>query len=143
VERWINLIMMCVCMTHFFVLVNGIPMGQITLTRGIRQGDPISPYLFLICAKVLSSLLSRADWDGTMRGVPPDSLGREFQFFLGVRTGRLDVRTGEAGSFGFLGCSDIPLTCPDTARVKTVSTRFHLISSALLPLPRDFLPSLT
>jgi hypothetical protein len=50
-------------------------MGQITLTRGIRQGDPISPYLFLICAEVLSSLLSRADWDGTMRGVPTSKKG--------------------------------------------------------------------
>lgn len=67
-NRWINLIMMCVCTAHFSVLVNGTPMGHITPTRGIRQGDPISPYLFLICAEALSSLLTRADLIGTMRG---------------------------------------------------------------------------
>ena len=43
VERWINLIMMCVCTAHFSVLVNGTPMSQIIPTQGIRQGDPISP----------------------------------------------------------------------------------------------------
>jgi hypothetical protein len=79
----------------------------------------------------------------------PDSLGRKFRFSwvsgqvrrFSVRTGRLGVR--EAGSVGFLGCPDIPLTCPDTARVKTAGTRFQLIFSAPFPFPRDFLPSLT
>jgi hypothetical protein len=58
---WIKLIMMCVTSAHYAVLVNGIPMGKIIPTRGIRQGDPISPYLFLICAEVLSLSLIKAD----------------------------------------------------------------------------------
>ena len=61
---WIKLIMMCVTSTNYAVLVNGIPTGKIILTRGIRQGNPISPYLFLICAEVLSSLLIKADKEG-------------------------------------------------------------------------------
>jgi hypothetical protein len=44
------------------VLVNGTFMGLITTTRGIRQGEPILSYLFLICAEALSSLLSRVGW---------------------------------------------------------------------------------
>ena len=68
-ERWINLILMYVW-PIFFVMVNGILMGQITPAREIRQGDPISPYLFLICAETLSLMLSQADRDGSMRGVP-------------------------------------------------------------------------
>ena len=74
-QRWVNLIMMCVCTTTFSVIVNGQPMGQIFPSRGIRQGDPISLYLFIICAEALSSLLSRVDSDGTLRGVPTSKKG--------------------------------------------------------------------
>ena len=66
---WIKLIMMYVSSANFAILGNGIPMGEIVPTRGIRQGDPISPYLFLICAKALSSLLSKADRLGELKGV--------------------------------------------------------------------------
>jgi hypothetical protein len=59
-ERWIGLIMMCVKTVRYSVIVNGNPCGLITPSRGIRQGDPISPYLFLICAEALSSLITRA-----------------------------------------------------------------------------------
>ena len=72
---WNKLVMMCVSSVNFAVLVNGIPMGKIIPTWGIRQGDPISPYLFLICAKVLSSLLSRANGMGEMEGVPKSRRG--------------------------------------------------------------------
>jgi hypothetical protein len=44
--------------------------GWITPMKGIRQGNPISPYLFIICEEALSSLLSRANRNGTLRGVP-------------------------------------------------------------------------
>ena len=53
----------------------GIPTGNIIPTRGIRQVDPISPYLFLICAEALSSLLSRADDTGELEGVPTSRKG--------------------------------------------------------------------
>jgi hypothetical protein len=68
--RWIRLIMMCVTSVQYVVVVNGSPYGHIQPTRGIKQGDPISPYLFLICAKALSSMLSEANCVGALTGVP-------------------------------------------------------------------------
>jgi hypothetical protein len=74
-KEWAKLIMMCVRTANYSVLVNGIPVGKIWPTRGIRQGDPISPYLFLLCAEALSSQLSRADEKGELTGVPTSKLG--------------------------------------------------------------------
>lgn len=74
-DRWIQLIMMCVTTTNYAVMVNGNPMGSITPTRGTRQGDPISPYLFLICVEALSSLMSKAARDGVLSGVPTSRRG--------------------------------------------------------------------
>jgi hypothetical protein len=74
-RQWINLIMMCVSSTHFSILINGVPTRKITRSRGIRQGYPISPYLFILCAKALSFKLSHADRQGTLRGAPTSKKG--------------------------------------------------------------------
>jgi hypothetical protein len=53
----VNLIMNCVESVKFSVRVNGHLSTAFSPTRGIRQGDPMCPYLFLICAEGLSSML--------------------------------------------------------------------------------------
>ena len=50
-ERWINLMMICVKTVSYLIIVNGEPKGLIHPTRGIRQGDPLSPFLFLLCTE--------------------------------------------------------------------------------------------
>lgn len=66
---WIKLIMSYVSTVSYSVLVNGKPGETFTPSRGLRQGDPLSPYLFLICAEGLSALLRRAENNGTIHGL--------------------------------------------------------------------------
>ena len=53
----------------YLTLINGEAKGFITPSRGIKQGDPLSPYLFLLCAEGLSSLIRRAMENQQLRGV--------------------------------------------------------------------------
>ena len=59
-ERWIGLIMICVKSITYSILINGEPKGMITPTRGIRQGDLLSPFLFLLCMEGLHALINNA-----------------------------------------------------------------------------------
>jgi hypothetical protein len=74
-SRWVHLIMMCVTTIQYSILVNGEPCGLIQPSRGLWQRDPISPYLFLICAEVLSNMLTKANLDGRLSGVPTSKTG--------------------------------------------------------------------
>ena len=68
-DRWRSLVMKCVTSVNYAIKVNGCPMGSITPTRGIRQGDPLSPYLFLLCAEGLSSLIKAFMANGDLKGI--------------------------------------------------------------------------
>jgi len=68
-DKWISLIMMCVTTVSYSVLINGEPKGRIVPSRGLRQGDPISPYLFLLCAKGLSAMIKKEEREGHLRGI--------------------------------------------------------------------------
>ena len=68
-DRWISLMMMCVNTVSYSVLINGEPKGRIVPSRGLKQGDPISPYLFLLCVEGLSAMLQRDEFDTNLRGI--------------------------------------------------------------------------
>ena len=68
-DRWIGLVMECITTVIYSILVNGEPNGEIKPSRGIRQGDPLSPYLFLLCSEGLDRLIQKATEKGDIQGV--------------------------------------------------------------------------
>lgn len=68
-EKWISWVMACVTSVSYKFLINGSPKGHVLPSRGLRQGDPLSPYLFILCTEVLSGLCLKAQAKGTLPGI--------------------------------------------------------------------------
>ena len=59
----IELIMSCVSQSSSSILINGRKTESFNHSRGLRQGDPMSPYLFNICLEALSQMINQATLD--------------------------------------------------------------------------------
>ena len=68
-EKWIQLIMQCITTVSYSMIINGSVHGCIFPTRGLRQGDPLSPYLFLLCVDGFSSLIKDAARNQMLSGI--------------------------------------------------------------------------
>jgi hypothetical protein len=68
-ETQIGWVMQCVTTVSYSILVNGVPVGNIQPSRGIWQSDPLSPYLFIFCAEVLSAQFHHAESTHLIGGV--------------------------------------------------------------------------
>jgi hypothetical protein len=66
---FVQLVMKCVSTVSYQFRINGDLTDVVNPGRGLRQGDPISPYLFLLCAEGFSALLTKAKDDGLIRGI--------------------------------------------------------------------------
>ncbi|CAM8901772.1 unnamed protein product [Rhodiola kirilowii] len=66
--EWVKKVMMCVTTVKYRVRINDRISDRIIPTRGLRQGDPISPYLFLICAEWLTHTLNKYQELGLIQG---------------------------------------------------------------------------
>lgn len=67
-DNWVRLGMETVKIVSYSILINGTPWGFIKPARGIRQGGPLSPYLFLLCSKGLNVLIQNSVAVGDLRG---------------------------------------------------------------------------
>uniref|UniRef100_A0A803P4L2 Reverse transcriptase n=1 Tax=Cannabis sativa TaxID=3483 RepID=A0A803P4L2_CANSA len=59
-EKFCNIIFQCVSTVSFSILLNGAPLEPFSPGRGLRQGDPLSPYLLIMCSEVLLKLMVRS-----------------------------------------------------------------------------------
>ena len=59
-EKWAGWISWCISTATYSILINDSSMGFFHSTNGLRQGDPLSPYLFVIGMEALSCLINRA-----------------------------------------------------------------------------------
>jgi len=76
-------IMECVQTVSYSVIINGEAMGHIVLCRGLRQEDPLSPFLFLICVEGISVLIQNKERVGNIRGMMVNHLAKpSFMCFL-------------------------------------------------------------
>ncbi|XP_019084213.1 PREDICTED: uncharacterized protein LOC109125888 [Camelina sativa] len=68
-QKWVGWIMQCITSISYRILINGDPKRRIRPTRGIRQGDPISPYLFILCTEALIAQIKNAEKEGKIQGL--------------------------------------------------------------------------
>jgi hypothetical protein len=81
-DKWREWMKACVCNGNMSVLINGSPSEQINISKGLKQGDPLAPFLFLIVAEGLSALMHKAVALGFFRGfkVGPDVVVSHLQY---------------------------------------------------------------
>ncbi|KAA3455720.1 reverse transcriptase [Gossypium australe] len=81
-ERWVDLIMKCISSVSYAVNSNSYRGRIFQATRGLRQGDPLSPLLFLFCSEGLSSLMRTTKGNGEVKGAKASRRGPEISHLL-------------------------------------------------------------
>lgn len=75
VDSLVYLIMCCITSVSYSVLINGVKHYLFKPTKGLRQEDPLSPFLFLICSEGLSILMNEALNEGMLNGIKVNRRG--------------------------------------------------------------------
>lgn len=81
-DSWVGFIMQCICTVSYSINLNGIARKDFIRERGLRQGDRLRPFLFLICSEGLSTLMRLASEEGNLRGVRVSRRGPQISHLL-------------------------------------------------------------
>ncbi|XP_057836614.2 secreted RxLR effector protein 78-like [Cryptomeria japonica] len=68
-QKWLDCIKHCVSSVNYFVIVNGTMSGFFQATNGLRQGDPLSLFLFVLMAEVLGRSIKFSVGQGAWKGI--------------------------------------------------------------------------
>ena len=68
-DQWINWVMKLVSSAFFSILVNETPSHPFQVLRGIHQGDPLSPFLFIIAIEGLGRMLKNLRNENRLKGI--------------------------------------------------------------------------
>ncbi|KAH1121340.1 hypothetical protein J1N35_004500 [Gossypium stocksii] len=81
-EKWVELVMRCITTVSYTVTINGRRGEVFRPMRGLRQGDPLSPFMFLLCGEGLSSLIRLALKNGLVKGIKASRRGPAISHLL-------------------------------------------------------------
>jgi len=65
-DRWLQWITLLFNSGYSSILLNGVPGKQFKCKRGVRQGDPLSPLLFVLAAELLQYVVNEAKLNGSL-----------------------------------------------------------------------------
>lgn len=74
-SKWRMWLQTCWSTAAFAIFLNGSPTKSFKSSRGLRQGDPLSPMIFVLAAKVLTQMVMKAQQVGLLSGFKVSSLG--------------------------------------------------------------------
>ncbi|MCH79506.1 LINE-1 reverse transcriptase like [Trifolium medium] len=76
-NKWVDWVKACVFAGNLSVLVNGSPTTEINIQRGLKQGDPLAPFLFLLVAEGFAGLMRSAGTKNLFKGFTVGNEGLE------------------------------------------------------------------
>ncbi|KAA3452465.1 reverse transcriptase [Gossypium australe] len=81
-KGWVHMVLKCVSSVSYSVIINGLASESFCPHRGLRQGDPLSPFLFLFCGEGLSSLMRLEKAENIIKGVKASRNGPTISYLL-------------------------------------------------------------
>ncbi|XP_057800052.1 uncharacterized protein LOC131015604 [Salvia miltiorrhiza] len=127
-------------LVSYDVLVNGSLVGPIMPGRGLRQGDPLSPYLFILCAEGLSAIINYEMARGNLHGIQINRGGPTISHLMFADDCVFFCRAS------VLECTNLKRLLGDYERASGQGINYHksgiMFSSNVLPDDRDSLSQL-
>lgn len=132
-DKWIDMVMRCVCFARFSVKLNGGLFDHFIPTRGRQQGDPLSPYLFLFCVEGFSTLLRRAQQESSLRGVSFGANGPHITHLLFADSNAMKLAQVSVSIFFYFGGGILEEQKSDLKHILGIDTK--ALSERYLGLP--------